>query len=163
MRKTLRSMFYRCQTPSLCLYSSAKPLFSWAESLWKNPLATTSHVVQAAWEEAFFGEPWGIATDELKKSCFSFGYRVNSIAPYTSVMPGGVFGSILKSLTRSFMTVFYPPYAAFRGMFALMIAVICKAGVLKAFNKLFQRLANITRWGLRGLRILFRRFGEPGS
>lgn len=129
-------------------------------SLWANPLATLSNVVSAAFDETFEGA-LGLPTGEVKSACFSFGYRINSIAPYTAVLPGGVFGSVLKSLSRSFMLVFYPAYASFRGIFSLMIGVICKTGVLAAVKNLFKALANITRLGLRGIRILFRRFGRP--
>lgn len=66
----------------------------------------------------------------------------------------------MKSLSRSFMHVFYPAYASFRGIFALMIGVICKTGVLAALKKLLNTMTNVTRLGLRGVRILFRRFGK---
>lgn len=116
-------------------------------------------MVTVAFNETF-EKTAGFPTDEVKSACFSFGYRVNSIAPYTAVLPGGIFGSMLKSLSRSFMLVFYPAYASFRGIFALMIGVICKTGIIASFEKLVKTLVNIARLGLRGTRMLFRRFGK---
>ncbi|CDJ48117.1 hypothetical protein, conserved [Eimeria brunetti] len=146
----------------MILANKGKPLFSWMLSLWRNPLATLSNVVSAAFEETFEGI-MGLPTAEVKSACFSFGYRVNSIAPYTAVLPGGVFGSVLRSLSRSFMLVFYPAYASFRGIFSLMIGVICKTGILTAAKNLFKAIANFTRLGLRGIRILMRRFAVRGD
>lgn len=139
--------------------TAGKPIFTWTSSLWKNPLATLSNVVTTAFHETFEGV-MGLPTGEAKTACFSFGYRINSIAPYTAVLPGGMFGSIMKSFVRAFMLVSFPVYASFRGIFALMIGVICKSGVLQAVKKLINHLVNITRLGLRGMRILFRRFGK---
>ncbi|XP_026192334.1 uncharacterized protein LOC34622828 [Cyclospora cayetanensis] len=146
----------------LILGNRSKPIFTWTSSLWKNPLATLSNVVKGALNESFEGV-FGIPQREVKNACFSFGYRFNSIAPYTSILPGGIFGSVLKSLARSFMLVYYPVYSSFKGIFALMISVICKTGVLAATKKLFGTIANVTRLGLRGLHILFRRFALRGD
>lgn len=140
-------------------FGADKPLFTWTDSLWKNPLATMSNVITGAFHEAFDGIA-GIPSEDIKGSCFSFGYRINSIAPYTAVFPGGVFGSILKSLTKAYVLVFYPFYASFRGVFSLMIGVICKTRIIKAAKKIMQQMVNITRLGLRGARMLLRRFGK---
>ncbi|KAL8429312.1 hypothetical protein ACSSS7_006677 [Eimeria intestinalis] len=141
----------------LILGAKSKSLFSWTQSLKKNPLATLVHVVEGAYYESFEGEG-GVLGHDLKKSCFSFGYRVNTIMPYTALFPGGVFGSVLKSLARSFVFVFYPAFASFRGIFTLMIGLICKTRVVLAFRKIMQVLTNLTRLGVRGVRVLFRRF-----
>ncbi|KAL8451645.1 hypothetical protein Emed_001807 [Eimeria media] len=141
----------------LILGAKSKALFSWTQSLKKNPLATLVHVVKGAYYESFEGEG-GVVGHDLKKSCFSFGYRVNTIMPYTAVLPGGVFGSVLKSLARSFVFVFYPAFASFRGIFTLMIGLICKTRIIVAFRKIVQTLTRLTRLGLRGIRVLFRRF-----
>ncbi|KAL8275228.1 hypothetical protein Esti_000812 [Eimeria stiedai] len=141
----------------LILGAKSKALFSWSDSLKKNPLATLMHVLKGAYYESFEGEG-GVLGHDLKKSCFSFGYRVNTIMPYAALFPGGVFGSVLKSLARSFVFVFYPAFASFRGIFTLLIGLICKTRIVVAFRKTFEALMNVTRLGLRGIRVLFRRF-----
>ncbi|CDJ38129.1 hypothetical protein, conserved [Eimeria tenella] len=160
--EALRAVNAGGQALDLILANKSRPLFSWASSLWRNPLATLSNVVTVAFNETF-EKTAGFPTDEVKSACFSFGYRVNSIAPYTAVLPGGIFGSMLKSLSRSFMLVFYPAYASFRGIFALMIGVICKTGIIASFEKLVKTLVNIARLGLRGTRMLLRRFAVRGD
>ncbi|KAL8428125.1 hypothetical protein Efla_005828 [Eimeria flavescens] len=157
VRAALRQVNAGGHAMDLILGAKTKPLFTFTDSFMKNPLATVTHAVTAAFHETFDPEG-GIVGLEVKKSCYSVGYRVNTIVPYTSVFPGGIFGSIMKSLARSFMFVFYPAYASMRGIFTLMIAVICKSKLVKAAQKIAESIENMVRLGLRGVRILMRRF-----
>lgn len=138
---------------------SADAIFTWTDSLARNPLATLKNVVEGAFDEALHGLS-GLASSEVKKSCFSFGHRINTVAPYTALFPGGVFGSILSSLARSYMIVFNPLLASFKGIFALMIGIICKTGVSGAALKIINAIANLKRRGMRFVAMLFRRFGK---
>ncbi|CDJ57471.1 hypothetical protein, conserved [Eimeria maxima] len=115
----------------LIMASKTLPLYSWTQSMFNHPLATLQNTVVHGFEEAIGGVT-GLFTSEVRGSCFSFAYRVNSIAPYTAVYPGGILGSIMKGLVRSYFLVFQQSLINFKGIFAMLIGIICKTRVIQA-------------------------------
>ncbi|CDJ47884.1 hypothetical protein EBH_0018220 [Eimeria brunetti] len=99
----------------LIMASKTLPLYTWADSVFRHPIMTLRNTVVHGFEEVIGGVS-GLFTSEVKGSCFSFAYRVNSVAPYTAVYPGGILGSIMKGLVRSYFLVFQQSLINFRGM-----------------------------------------------
>ncbi|KAL8435471.1 hypothetical protein ACSSS7_002478 [Eimeria intestinalis] len=95
----------------------------------------------------------GLYSSEVKSSCFSFAYRVNNIAPYTAVYPGGILGSIMKGLVRSYFLVFQQTLMNFRGIFALLIGVICKSHIIQGAANAIKPLFRMARRGLRAVQV----------
>ncbi|XP_026191273.1 uncharacterized protein LOC34619717 [Cyclospora cayetanensis] len=115
----------------LILASKTLPMYSWTDSFYSHPIATLHSTVAQAFEDAVNGVS-GLFSNEVKSSCFSFAYRVNSIAPYTAVYPGGILGNIMNGLIRSYLLVFQHSLINFKGIFALLIGVVCKTRIIQA-------------------------------
>ena len=131
---------------------AASPMYSWADSLFKHPVMTLQSVVVHGFEEAIGGIS-GLFTSEVKSSCFSFAYRVNSIAPYTVVYPGGILGSIMKGLVRSYFLVFQQSLINFKGIFALLIGIICKTRIIQAAINAIKPIFRLARRGARAFQL----------
>lgn len=137
---------------AVCL-CTAMPLYSWTHSLWQNPFSTVKNVLDVAFDEAVGGLS-GLWSTEVRGSCFSFAYRVNTVAPYTAVFPGGILGDIMKGLVRSYLLVFHHAFVSFKGIFAFLIAIICKTGIVQAAINALKPLYSLLKRGRRGLQAL---------
>ncbi|CDI87730.1 hypothetical protein, conserved [Eimeria praecox] len=120
--------------------SRTLPLYTWSDSLFRHPLMTLQNTIIHGFEEAIGGVS-GLFTSEVRSSCFSFAYRVNSVAPYTVVYPGGILGSIMKGLVRSYFLVFQQSLINFKGVFALLIGMRGDPIGQGLMNRLFKREA----------------------
>ncbi|CDJ36618.1 uncharacterized protein EMH_0092040 [Eimeria mitis] len=103
--------------------------------------------------EEVIGGVSGLFTSEVKSSCFSFAYRVNTVAPYTVVYPGGILGSIMKGLVRSYFLVFQQSLINFKGIFALLIGIICKTRIIQAAVSAIKPVFRLARRGARGFQM----------
>lgn len=131
---------------------AATPMYSWTESVFKHPIMTIQSVFVHGFEEAIGGIS-GLFTSEVKNSCFSFAYRVNTIAPYTVVYPGGILGSIMKGLVRSYFLVFQQSLINFKGIFALLIGIICKTRIIQAAISAIKPIFRLARRGARAFQL----------
>lgn len=120
--------------------------------MFNHPLATLQNTVVHGFEEAIGGVT-GLFTSEVRGSCFSFAYRVNSIAPYTAVYPGGILGSIMKGLVRSYFLVFQQSLINFKGIFAMLIGIICKTRVIQAAVGAIKPIFRLARKGARAFQL----------
>ncbi|OEH77475.1 hypothetical protein cyc_02950 [Cyclospora cayetanensis] len=137
----------------LILASKTLPMYSWTDSFYSHPIATLHSTVAQAFEDAVNGVS-GLFSNEVKSSCFSFAYRVNSIAPYTAVYPGGILGNIMNGLIRSYLLVFQHSLINFKGIFALLIGVVCKTRIIQAAVSATQPIFRFFRKGMRAIQIL---------
>ncbi|KAL8454435.1 hypothetical protein Emed_000156 [Eimeria media] len=136
----------------LILASKTLPMYSWMDSFYNHPFTTIQNTILQAFEDSVGGVT-GLYSSEVKSSCFSFAYRVNSIAPYTAAYPGGILGSIMKGLVRSYFLVFQQTLMNFRGMFALLIGVICKAHIIQSATNAIKPIFRMARRGLRAVQV----------
>ncbi|KAL8426366.1 hypothetical protein Efla_002984 [Eimeria flavescens] len=134
----------------LILASNTLPMYTWTDSFFNHPFKTIQNTILQAFEDAVGGVS-GLYSSEVKNSCFSFAYRVNSVAPYSAVYPGGVLGSIMKGLVRSYFLVFHQTLVNFKGIFALLIGVICKTYIIQAAVDAIKPLFRMGRRGLRAI------------
>ncbi|KAL8441612.1 hypothetical protein Emag_007013 [Eimeria magna] len=128
------------------------PMYSWTDSFYNHPFKTIQNTILQAFEDSVGGIS-GLYSSEVRSSCFSFAYRVNTIAPYTAAYPGGILGSIMKGLVRSYFLVFQQSLINFRGVFALLIGVICKSHIIQSAVNAIKPVFRMARRGLRAIQI----------
>ncbi|KAL8269663.1 hypothetical protein Esti_006418 [Eimeria stiedai] len=136
----------------MILASKTLPMYSWMDSFYNHPFKTIQNTIFQAFEDSVGGIS-GLFSSEVKSSCFSFAYRVNSIAPYSAVYPGGILGSIMKGLVRSYFLVFQQTLMNFKGVFALLIGVICRAHIIQGAVNAIKPLFRLARRGLRAVQV----------
>lgn len=132
------------------LLCSALPMYSWAESFFNHPFSTIQNTIIQAFEDGAGGIT-GLYSKEVKGSCFSFAYRVNTIMPYSAAYPGGILGDIMKGIVRSYLLVFHHTLVNFKGIFALLIGVICKSHIIQAATNALNPIFRMARRGVRAI------------
>ncbi|PFH33726.1 rhoptry neck protein RON3 [Besnoitia besnoiti] len=126
------------------LGNNTQTMFTWVDSLKKNPFATVKNVVAHAFENGLRGFS-GMLEWEVNQGCFAVSQQARNVLPFTNLFPGGILGRIMQKMMRSYVIFFHPVLANFKGLLSLFLGVLCKVRLPQLINAIFSAIFRAKR------------------